>query len=84
MNVTQAIRQEGRQEEKLGIARNMLHQLHLGLEVVQASYRAKQARARSSVDLHNQAVLPSAPGDSSAFLLIVFADLEITNGLHLS
>ena len=26
---------KGRQEEKLGIARNMLHNLHLGTEIVQ-------------------------------------------------
>ena len=47
MNVTQAIRQEGRQEEKLGIARNMLHQLHLGVDVVQqATGLSKQELAR--------------------------------------
>ena len=40
-------RQEGRQEEKLGIARNMLHQLHLGLEVVQqATGLSRQELAR--------------------------------------
>ena len=31
----QAGLQEGRQEEKLGIVRTMLHNLHLGLEIVQ-------------------------------------------------
>ena len=51
MNVTQAIRQEGIQEgiqqEKLGIARNMLHQLHLGVDVVQqATGLSKQELAR--------------------------------------
>ena len=40
-------RQEGRQEEKLGIARNMLHQLQLGLEVVQqATGLSRQELAR--------------------------------------
>ena len=35
MTYGEQLRQEGRQEEKVGIARNMLHQLQLGLEVVQ-------------------------------------------------
>ena len=32
--IEQGVRQ-GMEQEKLGIARNMLHQLHLGIEVVQ-------------------------------------------------
>ena len=40
-------RQEGRQEEKLGIARNMLHQLGLGIETVQqATGLSRQELAR--------------------------------------
>ena len=38
--------QQGRQEEKLGIARNMLHRLHLGVELVeQATGLSKQELA---------------------------------------
>ena len=39
--------QQGVQQEKLGIARNMLHQLHLGIEVVQqATGLSRQELAR--------------------------------------
>ena len=39
--------EQGVQQEKLGIARNMLHQLHLGIEVVQqATGLSKQELAR--------------------------------------
>ena len=48
--VQQGIRQgieQGVQQEKLGIARNMLHQLHLGIEVVQqATGLSRQELAR--------------------------------------
>ena len=51
MNVTQAIRREGIEEgmqtKSLEIARNMLHQLHLGVEVVQqATGLSRQEIAR--------------------------------------
>ena len=39
--------EQGVQQEKLGIARNMLHQLHLGIEVVQqATGLSRQELAR--------------------------------------